>query len=141
MLRQLAGFSLLSIFAWNALLGTTGGIMLCLHSSGNGHLLSDAQADPCCHFSRFHQTTVDGALFPADCSECTDIALQGIRITALRPDESYTAKTAPVVLTEVGLPNSAHRRLVESNSLPSSRPSSEIAPFGVSVKQAVVRLL
>ena len=132
---------LLGLFAWNSLFGTAGAVVLCLHSYGSGHFLSDARIEACCHsFDLDHNSSYTGVL-TSDCHQCTDIELHGSSVAVLQQSENSRVRATPVVLSEVWLPNRTQSKQIEGGLLLGSLRGHEVAPLGVKVKQTVVRLL
>ena len=115
--------------------------MLCLHSYGSGHFLSGAKIEACCHSFDLDHNSSDTGVLTSDCHQCTDIELHGSSVAVLQQSENSRARATPVLLSEVWLPYPTQSEQVDGGLLLGSLRSHEVAPLGVKVKQAVVRLL
>ena len=138
---RLSGLWLAGIFAWNAVFGTTGGFLLCLHSGGDGHLVSNGKAHSCCHATGFEHPAAAEVFLAADCPECTDIAVQGVEIPALRKNEISTQKIEPATLRIWGARYPSHTPFPNNCRSLRGRSTREIGRLGATAKVLVIRLL
>lgn len=138
---RLTGLWLVSIFAWNAVFGTTGGFLLCLHSGGDGHLVSNGKAHACCHAIGFEHPDAAEVFLAADCPECTDIAVQGVETTALRKVQISAQKIEPATLRIRGAPYPSHTPFPNNGRCLRGRSTQEIKRLGETAKVLVIRLL
>lgn len=141
MRHQSVGLCLLCLFACNSLFGTAGAVVLCLHSHDSGHILSGSEIEACCHHNDADHGYSDRGVSGPECTQCTDIVLQGAPVLPLQQPDNATVKAPEVLISGAWLPNAAYRPNFERDALFDSRGSFEIAPLGVMLKQAVVWLL
>ncbi len=64
------------LFSWNIILGTTGGLVLCLHDSGVGHILTSEKSEVCCHSEDENFEEISTIHSKDHCNECTDLELK-----------------------------------------------------------------
>ena len=103
MKSRLSIFWLLSLFAWNAIFGAFGAILLCLHEDLSVHLETglDAKVDCAPGLSK---TAVDFACVTG-LQSCVDIELTGDELPTARLTHTDSVSTSPVYLVAT-LPNS-----------------------------------
>lgn len=141
MRHQLAKLCLLGLSACNSLFGTAGAVVLCLHSYGSGHILSDSTIEACCHDIDLDHGYPDTGVLTSECTQCTDIVLWDSPVPLPQQPENSTVKAPSVALSKEWLPHAIYGQRLERDSLLGSRHSSEITPLGVTLKQTVVWLL
>lgn len=98
-LRRGISFLLLCLLALNAAFGASGNLLICVHDSELGHLLSEKEAD-CCH-GHEHSDHEEQSADP--CDHCTDITLTPADLTSVRVEDDGAATPLPVLLVSTVL--------------------------------------
>jgi hypothetical protein len=107
--RKLTVAALLSLFAWNAVFGGVGGLLLCLHQSMALHpeLISGKVSD--CAPESVDQSTELSCLF--DEESCVDVELEAVELPQVRLDEAQSI----LIFSALYALHSATYEVVEQN--------------------------